>query len=434
MVGWANRVSLSLILYSSGYGLLRSLSVLMGTIIDRLQKEVEGQPGSKTQFLICSARDDSAQETVHIQSQLIYGLYEPVYALESLESLEKANSIVDGFLGTDNPTQNPGIKKSTATTFADTYSSLLKVLENRIYLIIDALDEYKDRKSSKFIQSLKSLITPSEAPNYSLSILLCSRPEADLVEDLSVNPTIKIQEHNGPDIERDAKTKLKALPGLSADEQELACKTIVKKAQGLFRCVDPAIDFLKKPWKRPLDRALENLPDGLTNSYQQIFRQTDPQYLDLLKTSLHWCILGKRRPTVAEIMDDYSCAYEQADGSDVNPYDQLEDSATSTETKRVIHNQIREAGGNTFLEVDSGSQEVKIRHTTVTDFFLLENSSLAVSHSHGQDQVCQNCKSKEQNSQRWNLSRKEGHLQMAVTMRKWVYHIDGHSFANTDRS
>jgi len=99
----------------------------------------------------------------------------------------------------------------------------------------------------------------------------------------------------------------------------------VKKAKGLFRCVDPAIDFLKKPLQRPLENALAKLPDGLDNSYEQVFQQTDPQYLELLKTALQWSILGGRKPTVAEIMDDYSCAYAQDDGSDVNPYDQLED-------------------------------------------------------------------------------------------------------------
>lgn len=383
--------------------------ILMATINDRLQEEIEGQPGSAAQFFICSAKDDSTQITANIQSQLVYGLYELVSTSASLEKLEKATTIVDRYLGPDNPTQSLGMKKSATTTFAATYSSLVKVLEKRIYLVIDALDECKDRQPSKFLHSLQDLTTPSEAPESSLSIMLCSRPEADLIEDLSKCSTVKIQEHNGPDIEHDARNKLEALPGLSKAERELACTIIVKKAQGLFRCVDPAIDFLKKPWRRPLEQALENLPDGLTNSYQQIFQQTDPQYLDLLKTALHWCILGKRKPTVAEIMDDYSHAYEQDDGSDVNPYDQLEDSAASADMKRVIHNRIREAGGNTFLEVDSASQEVKVRHTTVTDFFLPANPQPTVSHGHDQDRVCQQCKRKERDSQRWNLSRKEGH-------------------------
>lgn len=66
---------------------------------------------------------------------------------------------------------------------------------------------------------------------------------------------IKIEDHNGPNIERDAQEKLDGLPGMSSRERLLACKVIVQKTKGLFRCVDPAIDFLKKPFKRPLGRS-----------------------------------------------------------------------------------------------------------------------------------------------------------------------------------
>jgi hypothetical protein len=251
---------------------------------------------------------------------------------------------------------------------------------------------------------------------------------------MSETATIKIQNHNGPDIELDAKGKLEALPGLSAPERALACEAIVKKAQGLFRCVDPAIDFLKRPWKRPLEQALEKLPDGLTNSYQQIFRQTDPQYLDLLKTALYWCILGKRKPTIAEVMDDYTCAYEQDDGSDVNPYDQLLDPTTPSETKLLIHNQIREAGSNTFLEIESDQQVVKIRHATVTDFFLPAESPLAPAHGHDQEHLCPECKLKVNSNQTWTLSKKEGHLRMAITICELSVNNSDIFFANVCRS
>lgn len=79
----------------------------------------------------------------------------------------------------------------------------------------------------------------------SVRILVCSRPE--LTDDLKDRATIRVEEHNGPDIERDVKAKLKKMPGFDTADRILACKAVVEKAKGLFRCVDPAIEFLKKP-------------------------------------------------------------------------------------------------------------------------------------------------------------------------------------------
>ena len=343
------------------------LLVLVARIIDRLQKDAESSEDVAAQWFICSSREEPTRTPDQIQKQLVYGLYELVNSLESAEALEKANKCVDQYLGSED---TEGASKKTATIeFDDTYMNLIEVLEKRIFLVVDALDECEDRQSSNFLQAFKGMTDSSEEPEAQIKILLCSRPESDIVDELSECPTIKIQEHNGPDIEHDAEAKVNKLPGLSHEERKLACATIVEKAQGLFRCVAPAIAFLEKPWKRPLKNVLQRLPDGLVNSYQRILQQTDPNYLDLLKTALHWCILGKRTPTTAEIMDDFTCAYDQEDGSNVNPYDQINDPTKSVDN-RLTYNQSREAGGNTFLEIDTVEREVKIRHTTVKDFSL----------------------------------------------------------------
>ena len=63
--------------------------------------------------------------------------------------------------------------------------------------------------------------------------MITSRPEADIGNALSSRPEIKVNEHNGPDIEKTAKAKLATLSGLSAPERDLACKAIVEKAQGI---------------------------------------------------------------------------------------------------------------------------------------------------------------------------------------------------------
>ncbi len=85
--------------------------------------------------------------------------------------------------------------------------------------------------------------------------------------------------------------------------------------------------------------------------------------------------------------------------------------------KRLIPDQIREAGSNTFLEIESGSK-VKTRHTTVTDFFLQSAAPTGVSGDHCDDHLCPKCKSEASIPQTWKLSKKEGHLRMAITVCK----------------
>ena len=388
--------------------------VLLSNVIDRLQNELKDSADCSLQYFICSAGDDATRLATRIKDQLLHQLYVLSMSQESADVLEKANDLVVKYL---TPTEAKGgsqQKKLAASSFEDAYPSLARLLKKTIYLIIDAVDECMDREDSRFLRTLQDMLCLSNYPDFRLHIIICSRPEPDIENDLADKPVIKVESHNGPDIEHAAKLKLAVLPGLSPAERILASEAIVKKAKGLFRCVEPAIEFLKKPFQRPLEKALEKLPDGLDNSYQQILRQTDPEYLALLKTALHWSILGQRKPTIAEIMDDYSCAYEQAEGSDDNPYDDLDDPAKPEESRRLIPDQIRAAGSSTFLDVVGNI--VTTRHATVAEFFLRTSTPTKQAVDTCKDDFCSNCLSRATSDRTWSLTHKDGHLRMAITI------------------
>ena len=386
----------------------------MSSVIDRLQNELKDSADCSVQYSICSAED--TRLATRIKEQLLHQLYVLSMSQESADVLEKANELVVDYLSAAEAKGSSQQKKPKAFGFEDAYPSLALLLKKKIYLIIDALDECTDRKESRFLRMLQDMLSLPDYPDFRLHIIICSRPEPDVENDLADKPLIKLEDHNGPDIEHAAKLKLDFLPGLSPAERALACEAIVKKAKGLFRCVEPAIEFLKKPLQRPLEKALEKLPDGLDNSYQQILHQTDPEYLALLKTALHWSILGKINPTIAEIMDDYSCAYDQAEGSDENPYDDLDNPAKPEESRRLIPDQIRAAGSCTFLDVSGNI--VTTRHTTVKDFFLRAKSSTEQPVDTCKDVLCPNCLSRATSDSLWTLAPKEGHLRMAITICK----------------
>ena len=392
------------------------LQVLLSNVIDRLQNEMKDSAECSLQYFICSAGDDATRLATRIKEQLLHQLYVLSMSQESADVLEKANELVAKYLTPAEAKGGSQQKKLAAFGFEDAYPSLARLLTKKIYLIIDALDECTDRKDSHFLRMLQDMLSLPNYPDFRFHIIICSRPEPDVVNDLAGKPVIKVEHHNGPDIEHAAKLKLDCLPGLSPAERALASEAIVKKAKGLFRCVEPAIEFLKKPLQRPLEKALGKLPDGLDNSYQQILGQTDPEYLALLKTALHWSILGQRKPTVAEIMDDYSCAYEQAEGSDENPYDDLDDPTKPEESRRLIPDQIRAAGSSTFLDVSGNI--VTTRHTTVAEFFLRATTSTKQPIDICKDVSCPNCSSRATSDRLWTLSHKEGQLRMAITICK----------------
>ena len=418
---WRSSAESSL-LWVSGVGGLGK-SILMSTVIDRLQEASQEDKSCSAQYFFCSAGEDSTRLVPRIKKQLLHQFYQMALSDESSDLLDKSNDVISNFLGKkDSVDSKPGSqqkKSEKATGFEDAYPAMAKILGKNIFLIIDALDECTDRKDNKILKTLQETLVASELP---LKIMVCSRPEPDIVDDLVNRPAIKVEDHNGPDIEKAAKARLEGLPGLSSDERALACKSIVEKAKGLFRCVDPAIEFLKKPWRRPLEKRLAELPDGLNNSYQQILRQTDPDYLELLNVGLTWTIFAQIKPTVAEIMDEYSCAYaEGIEGTDVNPYDSMDN--------HLIQDQIRRAGSGTFLEV--AGNEVSVRHTTVKDFFLKAGSAVGETNGHCEDELCAKCHSQMSADRPLIMSEKEGQLRMALTICKISTNLLGrHAKAN----
>lgn len=160
-----------------------------------------------------------------------------------------------------------------------------------------------------------------------------------------------------------------------------------------------------------MERRLTQLPDGLDNSYKQILHQTDQEYLELLDVGLTWSICAEVNPTVAEIMDEYSRAYaediEGVEGYCENPYD-------SDMKNHLIRYQIRIAGSNTFLEITGN--EVSVRHTTVKEFFLRPETPTEISGARCEKNLCPSCRFKGFSDQPLILSRKVGHLRMAITI------------------
>lgn len=412
----------SSLLWVSGVGGLGK-SILMSAVIDELQAKFEQSKECSVQYFFCAGSDDATRVAARIKHQLLHQLYK-LFSDEFSDLLDKSNNVVSSYLGPSKGSGDPKAESQKpsekALTFDEAYLELARILKKKVFLIIDTVDECTDRVKSRL---LKTLIATLSASDVQLKIMICSRPKSDIVEELAGRPIIKVEDHNGPDIKLTAQSKLMDLPGLSASERTKACEAIVEKAKGLFRCVDPAIEFLNKPWQRPLERRLTELPDGLDNFYEQILRQTNQEYLELLAVGLTWIIFAQVNPTVAEVMDEYSHAYaEEIEGVE----DDLENPYDAEMKNSLIRNQISIAGSNTFLEVTGN--EVSARHTTVKEFFSKSETPTKISSARCEDNLCPSCRSKATNEQSLTLSPKIGHLRMAMTICRWTFLRRNHAY------
>jgi len=161
------------------------------------------------------------------------------------------------------------------------YDSLKKILrsfgdhpaEERIYLIVDAMDESNDATRNNIIQLLYRLGSTKKC--CIVKIFVASRPIAEMNQTLSETPTIKLQDMNGPDIEKFAMSFLG--PNLNLPQEILRDITeyIVNNADGVFVWVYLVTEEFGKYAKTGCTRKeifefLTSLPIELEGFYKRI--------------------------------------------------------------------------------------------------------------------------------------------------------------------
>lgn len=323
---------------AGGYG----KSILMSTIIETLRAETTNSEKEVVQYFFCKAGADATQATTQILKTIVAQLYNHSLALPDL--LEQTNEIVSHGLS-----KGAGNNKvDLSFDFVTVYSGLLRLLNRSVFLIIDAVGECTDRVDKQLLRNLRRIVKTSEAK---VKVMVCSRPEMDIGNELSNIVNIKCEGRNTEDIRKNVTTEMNKFPRWTASEKAYAVDQVSHKSGGQFRYVQIALDFLRKPSVRPYSRILDKLPDSLTGSYTASWNATDEDYLDLLKTALTWTLFTDGPVTVPEIMDAYTRAYSDDAGIET----ELEDYQPADGEVDLHDRQIRIAGTN-FLEV-SGLRE-----------------------------------------------------------------------------
>ncbi|KAL9070018.1 MAG: hypothetical protein Q9157_005969 [Trypethelium eluteriae] len=421
-----------LLLYGGGN---MGKSVLVSSVIESLVKYSEKQDDVLTIFFFCKTGDDYGQLTDRIFRQALHALY--INAEKSnLETLDKCNEAVRRYIAGFESGDNKGTEKNKdedkATTFDEAFRAVASTLKKRIFLVIDALDECKDRERRGFISTIRKLTRTDLQVNenaendgnpqttdsvqlkddISIKVFMSGRPEDDIISGFQsvrfgkVSPKINIETQNQEDIRNVVQSKLNNIPDLSTAERKEACEEITRKANSSFGYVRPALETFQKPWQRPIKDHLKTLPNDLLDMNARIFARIDPSYVGFLKTCLTWAMLanGKQMVKVEEVVDAYSRVYVHGDP-------EWKRSGALDDQVEFYKSQIHVAG-STLLEVKDTREISLIKPAIVKDSFLKE--TVKQQQEAVQQIPCEVCRSKAEASKGFTLTERDGHFQDQV--------------------
>lgn len=274
----------SAMLWISGGGNMGK-SVLVSKIVDHLRLETEHKPDENAFFFFCRSGDDNAQKTDRIMDHLLAYLYDLVPM--TLEILDRCNDICRQYLAARSEGRSKRRTQQDATDaekilyFEEAFPKMAEALKKRVFIVLDALDECSDRKEEELVQRLASMMKRNDL---NIKILLTSRPEADLTEAMETSsvPDVRVERFNEDDIARTVEAQLQSIPGMTSNERKVARLKICQHAGPYFGYLSPALDLLRRPWQRPIEIHLQQLPENLLNMNARIFQNVSKSNVDAI--------------------------------------------------------------------------------------------------------------------------------------------------------
>ncbi|CUS11673.1 unnamed protein product, partial [Tuber aestivum] len=203
---------------------------------------------------------------------------------------------------------------------ADT--STLKVLLSQIikdfmktFIILDALDEFPKGTRESLLSWIKELTVDHQAG--SLSILVTSRPEADIVGSLQPLTAFSISLQSktiDPDIRTYVQKSLSGKGGFKKFPEEIKNEiedTLVVRSQGMFRWVDCLLRILEA-CLAPDDarEALRKLPKDLDSVYTRILESIDEVQRIYIQRAMNWLAFSAVPLTLGQLAEAAVIEYD----------------------------------------------------------------------------------------------------------------------------
>jgi hypothetical protein len=232
-------------------------------------------------------------------------------------------------------------------------------VQQRLYLIVDAMDESDDNDRLSIIKLLRQLCATKRS--CIMKIFLASRPITGLNQSSAEPPkSIKLQEVNEGDILMFAEAFLDQNLGLSPERLEEAKKYVTKNAQGVFVWVRLVKEELYKYTakgctSKEIFDFLQSLPTELGGFYERMLQelaQHDQRDIQIGVRMFQIVLFAYRPLQVAELQ------HALAIPDDLDAQFLPSDNTFENELIVNIENRIIHCGGN-FLEI-KGNHSVYI--------------------------------------------------------------------------
>jgi len=261
------------------------------------------------------------------------------------------------------------------------YDSLKEILlsfkkhpaKERLYLIVDAMDESGEKDRGDVIQLLHQLCHGDKGCACIVKVFVSSRPITELNHDSTeIKNVIKMQDYNNSDIIKFADSFLGELE-LDRECYDKTKGYIVREAQGVFIWVRLIESELREYHRTGFSndeiyKFLQSLPTELDSFYDRILGKLEKNTQRDIKVGVRifQLVLFAYRPLrIPEIQqalaipDDINANYLPSDSS-------FEDGLTKAIKRRIIH-----CGGN-FLEIKGLSNSLKNSITIIWLIYIQE--------------------------------------------------------------
>ena len=428
-----------------GYG----KSYLVSTIIEDLKNHIRQRihPKPEVVYFFCKTGDNATQYGERILLHLITQLFTASgdQASERNDKLSDENAqyqyIIDVLRKARDKTTNLDAKNDSSRLHIDSMIQpmlidLAGVINRRLFVIVDALDECSDLKDG-----LLDTLTVLPESGIDIRVLVSSRPEDQILSSLAKvsHSEIKVsRETVHVDLLAYIEDSLKEMPRFR--ELDVG-RRIAKRSDGMFRCVSFPIAFrfaftdistdasiviegLKrsKAVRTNVQQLIKRLPDGMNDLYKQRLQRLEEDDREMLLTALRWLMCSEGKVEIALVADDIEHCYEDLgyDQDDSEYDDEIEDSDNSLRPFGVsastdfqdknTDDEEREsikrlkAVGRDFLKFSSNI--IEVQHQSVRDFINSEGSLLRNSR------VCPECVKRMNQDSIYHAAPKHGHLIM----------------------
>lgn len=182
---------------------------------------------------------------------------------------------------------------------------------------------------------------------------------------------------------------------------------------------------MREPFQRPLSERLNDLPKGISDTYQQFVQGLSGNYLQLLRTALQWTLFASGPVRVVEIMDAFTGIYRMS-GQDSQGIDAAEKKGTNAVRTADRSEEVErlKAAVGPFLEVwdeegEEGEWWVALADASQVRQFCISRDEPSddddQNHQSQHDSVCVKCGIPLEHSKALLFSEKELHLHMAIS-------------------